>query len=111
MINFGGSKEGDYWSFPLPPISPAVADRKSSASCEDVRAQVKVLTGGVAHRSPPLHPSLACVGPERAGLHHSHCSGTFVLSRTFAAAEPRGDVQASEAPFDVCKRGRGAVPS
>lgn len=47
MLNFGGSKESEYWSFPLPPISPQVRSLKSSASSADVRAchsQVKVLT-------------------------------------------------------------------
>ncbi|KAM4551541.1 unconventional myosin-IXb isoform 2-T3 [Odontesthes bonariensis] len=45
MINFGGSKESDYWSFPLPPISPAVPILKNSASSMDLRAlqsQVKM---------------------------------------------------------------------
>uniref|UniRef100_A0A665TPJ3 Myosin IXb n=1 Tax=Echeneis naucrates TaxID=173247 RepID=A0A665TPJ3_ECHNA len=37
MINFGGSKESEYWSFPLPPISPHMASMKSSASSADVR--------------------------------------------------------------------------
>jgi len=49
MMNLGGSKESEYWSFPLPPISPHVASLKSSASSVDVRAvksQVKVLTRG-----------------------------------------------------------------
>lgn len=47
MLNFGGSKDSEYWSFPLPPISPQVHSLKSSASSVDVRAchsQVKVLT-------------------------------------------------------------------
>lgn len=47
MVNFGGSKESEYWSFPLPPISPHEANLKSSASSLDVRSiksQVKVLT-------------------------------------------------------------------
>uniref|UniRef100_A0A3B4XCH9 Myosin IXb n=1 Tax=Seriola lalandi dorsalis TaxID=1841481 RepID=A0A3B4XCH9_SERLL len=35
MINFGGSKESEYWSFPLPPISPHLASLKSSASSVD----------------------------------------------------------------------------
>nr|XP_046264659.1 unconventional myosin-IXb isoform X2 [Scatophagus argus] len=46
MINFGDSKESEYWSFPLPPISPHVPSMKSSASSVDVRAlatQVKML--------------------------------------------------------------------
>ncbi|KAM8850087.1 unconventional myosin-IXb isoform 3-T3 [Spinachia spinachia] len=38
MVNFGGSKESDYWSFPLPPTIPYVASMKSSASSSDVRA-------------------------------------------------------------------------
>lgn len=38
MINFGGSKESEYWSFPLPPISPHMPNLKSSASSVDVRA-------------------------------------------------------------------------
>ncbi|XP_051254648.1 unconventional myosin-IXb isoform X1 [Dicentrarchus labrax] len=45
MINFGGSKESEYWSFPLPPISPHMPSLKSSASSVDVRAhksQVKI---------------------------------------------------------------------
>ncbi|TWW73671.1 Unconventional myosin-IXb [Takifugu flavidus] len=45
IVNFGGSKESEYWSFPLPPISPHVSAMKSSASSVDVRAhksQVKV---------------------------------------------------------------------
>ncbi|XP_056276289.1 unconventional myosin-IXb isoform X2 [Pseudoliparis swirei] len=47
MMNLGGSKESEYWSFPLPPISPHVASLKSSASSVDVRAvksQVKMRT-------------------------------------------------------------------
>ena len=49
VINFAGSKESEYWSFPLPPMSPHVSNLKSSASSVDVRAlksQVKVLTEG-----------------------------------------------------------------
>lgn len=49
MSNFGGSKESEYWSFPLPPISPSMPSLTSSASSTDVRAlisQVKVLTNG-----------------------------------------------------------------
>ncbi|XP_042353404.1 unconventional myosin-IXb [Plectropomus leopardus] len=45
MTNFGGSKESEYWSFPLPPISPHVPNMKSSVSSVDVRAlksQVKI---------------------------------------------------------------------
>uniref|UniRef100_A0A8D0AQ33 Myosin IXb n=1 Tax=Sander lucioperca TaxID=283035 RepID=A0A8D0AQ33_SANLU len=34
MVNFGGSKESEYWSYPLPPISPNVSSLKSSASSE-----------------------------------------------------------------------------
>ncbi|XP_061694252.1 unconventional myosin-IXb isoform X2 [Syngnathoides biaculeatus] len=37
MINFGGSKESEYWSFPLPPLSPRASTLKSSASSADVR--------------------------------------------------------------------------
>ncbi|KAI3374768.1 hypothetical protein L3Q82_021326 [Scortum barcoo] len=37
MINFGGSKESEYWSFPLPPMSPSIPILKSSASSIDVR--------------------------------------------------------------------------
>ncbi|KAM6918696.1 unconventional myosin-IXb-like [Xenentodon cancila] len=40
VVNFGGSTENEYWSFPLPPISPAVPSLKSSASCTDVRALI-----------------------------------------------------------------------
>ncbi|XP_058504167.1 unconventional myosin-IXb isoform X3 [Solea solea] len=45
MLNFGGSKESEYWSFPLPPMSPHMPSLKSSASSVDVRAlksQVKL---------------------------------------------------------------------
>ncbi|XP_023121402.1 unconventional myosin-IXb isoform X2 [Amphiprion ocellaris] len=45
VINFAASKESEYWSFPLPPISPLVPTLKSSASSIDVRAlksQVKL---------------------------------------------------------------------
>ncbi|XP_077580397.1 unconventional myosin-IXb [Stigmatopora nigra] len=38
MINFGGSKESEYWSFPLPPFSPRSSTLKTSASSVDVRA-------------------------------------------------------------------------
>lgn len=50
VINFGGSKESEYWSFPLPPISPYMPSMKSSASCVDIhtlKSQVKVLTSGM----------------------------------------------------------------
>ncbi|XP_033506552.2 unconventional myosin-IXb isoform X1 [Epinephelus lanceolatus] len=45
MMNLGGSKESEYWSFPLPPISPHVSNLKGSTSSMDVRAlksQVKI---------------------------------------------------------------------
>ncbi|XP_032386688.1 unconventional myosin-IXb isoform X3 [Etheostoma spectabile] len=45
MVNFGDSKESEYWSYPLPPISPHGSSLKSSASCGDIRAhksQVKI---------------------------------------------------------------------
>ncbi|XP_057712597.1 unconventional myosin-IXb isoform X3 [Corythoichthys intestinalis] len=38
MINFAGSKESEYWSFPLPPFSPRASTLKTSASSVDVRA-------------------------------------------------------------------------
>uniref|UniRef100_I3KQL8 Myosin IXB n=1 Tax=Oreochromis niloticus TaxID=8128 RepID=I3KQL8_ORENI len=50
MCNFAGSKEGEYWSFPLPPISPCVASLTSLASSADVRdlkSQVEVLDIGM----------------------------------------------------------------
>ncbi|KAM3604009.1 uncharacterized protein V6R79_005181 [Siganus canaliculatus] len=37
MLNFAGSKESEYWSFPLPPISPHMPSMKTSASSVDVR--------------------------------------------------------------------------
>ncbi|KAF7661877.1 hypothetical protein LDENG_00252380 [Lucifuga dentata] len=38
MINFGSSKESEYWSFPLPPISPHGPTLKSSVSSTNVWA-------------------------------------------------------------------------
>lgn len=70
MVNFGGSKESEYWSFPLPPISPNVTGMKSSASSVDVRAlKVKVLAEETFFIFPPtdgshLHAGLACVCPK-----------------------------------------------
>ncbi|XP_068197135.1 unconventional myosin-IXb [Antennarius striatus] len=46
MVNFGDSKESEYWSFPLPPITPQAPCLKTSVSSNDVRAnksQVKIL--------------------------------------------------------------------
>ncbi|XP_039458226.1 unconventional myosin-IXb isoform X3 [Oreochromis aureus] len=48
MCNFAGSKEGEYWSFPLPPISPCVASLTSLANSADVRdlkSQVEITDG------------------------------------------------------------------
>ncbi|XP_062259961.1 unconventional myosin-IXb isoform X1 [Platichthys flesus] len=45
MANFGGSKESEYWSFPLPPLSPHINALQSSISSVDVRgytSQVKI---------------------------------------------------------------------
>ncbi|XP_068593676.1 unconventional myosin-IXb isoform X2 [Cebidichthys violaceus] len=45
MMNVGASKESEYWSFPLPPISPHVASLRNAASSVDLRAaksQVKI---------------------------------------------------------------------
>ncbi|XP_015245227.1 PREDICTED: unconventional myosin-IXb-like isoform X1 [Cyprinodon variegatus] len=45
VYNFGGSKESEYWQFPLPPISPLLPGLKNSASSMDFRAlnsQVKM---------------------------------------------------------------------
>lgn len=72
MVNFGGSKESEYWSFPLPPISPKLTGMKSSASSMDVRAlKVKVLAEELFYFLffPPtdgsrLHAGLACVCPK-----------------------------------------------
>lgn len=50
MCNFAGSKEGEYWSFPLPPISPCVASLtslSSSADVQDLKSQVEVLDIGI----------------------------------------------------------------
>ncbi|KAM7379577.1 hypothetical protein PAMP_005123 [Pampus punctatissimus] len=72
-INFAGSKESEYWSFPLPPMSPNMPSLKSSASSMDVRAlksQVKVLTEGTDHDSP-LHAGLACIPAEPDGSRFS----------------------------------------
>ncbi|KAM9791384.1 unconventional myosin-IXb isoform 1-T1 [Syngnathus typhle] len=49
MINFAGSKESEYWSFPLPPFSPRKSTLKTSASSADVRA----LKSGVKFSSEP----------------------------------------------------------
>ncbi|RVE62098.1 hypothetical protein OJAV_G00177130 [Oryzias javanicus] len=78
MVNFGGSKESDYWSFPLPPISPAVPDMKSSAGCVDVRARVKrtdetdcfrlSLPFDAVHKKPHAPPQHHSTTPERAGF-------------------------------------------
>ncbi|KAM9789418.1 unconventional myosin-IXb [Neosynchiropus ocellatus] len=38
VINFAGAKESEYWSFPLPPMSPQVPAMTSSTSSVDVRA-------------------------------------------------------------------------
>lgn len=79
MINFGGSKESEYWSFPLPPISPAVPGMKSSASSVDVRAfksQVEVLTEDTFG----LTVSLLCMQAVHEFFPQMysrlHCSGT-----------------------------------
>ncbi|KAF0046747.1 hypothetical protein F2P81_000380 [Scophthalmus maximus] len=53
MINFGGSKESEYWSFPLPPISPHVPKLKSSASSADVRVQLQEEPDGSRFCLPP----------------------------------------------------------
>lgn len=58
MINFAGSKESEYWSFPLPPFSPRVSTLKTSASSVDVRAlksQVKVQSRGGCCALHDLH--------------------------------------------------------
>ncbi|KAM4728261.1 unconventional myosin-IXb isoform 2-T2 [Anableps anableps] len=73
VYNFGGSKESEYWSFPLPPISPTVPSLKSSASSMDVwplNSQVKM-------RAEPDCPRLslpartACEDTENQGSNHS----------------------------------------
>ncbi|XP_008274023.1 unconventional myosin-IXb isoform X2 [Stegastes partitus] len=56
VINFAGSKESEYWSFPLPPISPLVPGLKSSASSIDVRArksQIPSEPDGSRYSLPP----------------------------------------------------------
>ena len=69
MANFGGSKESEYWSFPLPPLSPRINAMKSSVSSADVRghkSQVKVLTQGTpVYDDASLHAGLACLCPEQ----------------------------------------------
>ncbi|XP_027875163.1 unconventional myosin-IXb isoform X2 [Xiphophorus couchianus] len=47
VYNFGGSKENEYWNFPLPPISPTVPTLTGSASVMDVwplNSQVKMVS-------------------------------------------------------------------
>uniref|UniRef100_A0A667YPB8 Uncharacterized protein n=1 Tax=Myripristis murdjan TaxID=586833 RepID=A0A667YPB8_9TELE len=46
MLNFGGSKESEFWSFPLPPISPQGPRMKYSASSVDVRAHISQVKYG-----------------------------------------------------------------
>ncbi|MEQ2177114.1 hypothetical protein GOODEAATRI_000562, partial [Goodea atripinnis] len=41
VYNFGGSRESEYWNFPLPPISPAVT---GIMDVWDLKSQVEVLT-------------------------------------------------------------------
>uniref|UniRef100_A0A672ZPJ9 Myosin IXb n=1 Tax=Sphaeramia orbicularis TaxID=375764 RepID=A0A672ZPJ9_9TELE len=60
MVNFATSKESEYWSFPLPPISPHMSTMKSSVSSVDVRAlksQREVLTHGTFDYSSACSPS------------------------------------------------------
>ncbi|XP_077471436.1 unconventional myosin-IXb [Stigmatopora argus] len=70
MINFAGSKESEYWSFPLPPFSPRSSTLKTSASSVDVRAlksQVKnpTETDGARFSLPSRSPNEDS-GPQRA---------------------------------------------
>ncbi|XP_028328146.1 unconventional myosin-IXb isoform X2 [Gouania willdenowi] len=57
VINFGGSKkESEYWSFPLPPMSPVSSILKTSASTMDVRAlkyQFPAETDSARYSLPP----------------------------------------------------------
>ncbi|XP_034065600.1 unconventional myosin-IXb isoform X1 [Gymnodraco acuticeps] len=47
MLNFGSSKESEYWSYPLPPMSPFLPTMKNAASSVDVwpsKTKVKILS-------------------------------------------------------------------
>uniref|UniRef100_A0A671YXG7 Uncharacterized protein n=1 Tax=Sparus aurata TaxID=8175 RepID=A0A671YXG7_SPAAU len=66
MLNFGGSKESEYWSFPLPPISPQVRSLKSSASSD---------TGQQGSNQSPV------TTPEKLIMKHLFCLTTVTLPR------------------------------
>ncbi|XP_061549629.1 unconventional myosin-IXb isoform X2 [Phycodurus eques] len=70
MINFAGSKESEYWSFPLPPLSPRASTLKNSASSVDVRtlkSQVKIPTETDSSRySLPARSSNEDSGQQRS---------------------------------------------
>uniref|UniRef100_A0A3B3XL47 Myosin IXb n=1 Tax=Poecilia mexicana TaxID=48701 RepID=A0A3B3XL47_9TELE len=67
VYSFGGSKENEYWSFPLPPISPTVPTLTGSASVMDVcgcfpelwkcRSPFPVLISELFHRPSMVHMS------------------------------------------------------
>lgn len=76
MCNFAGSKESEYWSFPLPPISPCVASLTSLVSSADVQ-DLKSKVGYrdfFANQISSLHATLACVCTK--WLDSLDCSGT-----------------------------------
>uniref|UniRef100_A0A3B4AN60 Uncharacterized protein n=1 Tax=Periophthalmus magnuspinnatus TaxID=409849 RepID=A0A3B4AN60_9GOBI len=54
-INFGSSRESEFWTFPLPPMSPHVPNLKSSVSTMDVRAvsRLEVLLQGHFYSACP----------------------------------------------------------
>lgn len=84
MINLGNSKESEYWSFPLPPMSPHVSCMKSSASSVDVRAlKVKVPTEEMC--SPPM--ALICM--QAAHVYAQKCFECWIaLELPISAQQP-----------------------
>lgn len=88
MVNFGGSKESEYWSFPLPPISPNVTGMKSSASSMDVRAlKVKVLAEELFYFifPPNRWPPSAC---RPCMCMHQQCSECWIALELPVSAQP-----------------------
>nr|XP_019965984.1 PREDICTED: unconventional myosin-IXb-like isoform X3 [Paralichthys olivaceus] len=105
MINFAGSKESEYWSFPLPPMSPHVHTLKSSVSSMDVRAlksQVKISAEPDGSRFS-LPPRTSNENSGQHGSNQSHLTTPekiWFLSRFLRKRAPKLSPVSSDSPSD-----------
>ncbi|KAM3866271.1 unconventional myosin-IXb [Diretmus argenteus] len=101
VLNLKGSKESEFWSFPLPPISPHGPNLKSSASSADIHAlksKVKIVAEPDGSRFS-FPAKITSGGSEYRASNQPTTPERLWFLRILKKRQPR-DSQASDSPSD-----------